>query len=227
MMPALRERAKRFNRISKEDYLSWMSSRTGVEITYVPSRERAHIDAAFEAALAAVPEVVEEQPAWVDAAEEVLAQSEPEPEPELPSDVGLESQPDVPEEAPDEGETGEQPDVPEEALTDSPFDVDIDYDSMTVAELRDVCRDRGLTIRGTKAEVVLRLRRDDEGITEETQPDDETEAPEEEIPTSPGDTVTEETAAEESSDAPAEEAAVTEEVTNNDESSEQEENIDE
>ena len=80
MMPALRERAKRFNRISKEDYLSWMSSRTGVEITYVPSRERAHIDAAFEAALAAVPEVVEEQPAWVDAAEEVLAQSEPEPE---------------------------------------------------------------------------------------------------------------------------------------------------
>jgi len=203
MMPALRERAKRFNRISKEDYLSWMSSRTGVVITHVPSRERAHIDAAFEAALA-VPEVVEEQPAWVDVAEEVLAQSEPEPE----------MQPDVPEEAPNEGEAEEQPDVPEEAPTDSPFDVDIDYDSMTVAELRDVCRDRGLTIRGTKAEVVLRLRRDDEGITEETQPDDETEAPAE-------------AAAEESSDAPAEEAAVTEEVTNNDESSEQEEDINE
>ena len=209
MMPALRERAKRFNRISKEDYLSWMSSRTGVVITHVPSRERAHIDAAFEAALA-VPElfdtvaVVEEQPAWVDVAEEVLAQSEPEPE----------MQPDVPEEAPDEGEAEEQPDVPEEAPTDSPFNIDTDYDSMTVAELRDVCRDRGLTIRGTKAEVVLRLRRDDEGITEETQPDDETEAPAE-------------AAAEESSDAPAEEAAVTEEVTNNDESSEQEENIDE
>jgi hypothetical protein len=205
MMPALRERAKRFNRVSKEDYLSWMSSRTGVEITHVPSRERARIDAVFEAALA-VPEVVEEQPAWVDAAEEVLAQAEPEPEPEM--------QPDVPEEAPDEGEAEEQPDVSEEAPTDSPFNIDTDYDSMTVAELRDVCRDRGLTIRGTKAEVVLRLRRDDEGITEETQPDDETEAPAE-------------AAAEESSDAPAEEAAVTEEVTNNDESSEQEENIDE
>jgi len=206
MMPALRERAKRFNRISKEDYLSWMSSRTGVEITYVPSRERALIDAAFEAALA-VPEVVEEQPAWVDAAEEVLAQAEPEPEPEpeLPSDVGLESQP-------EEGETEEEPELPSDL--DSPFNIDTDYDSMTVAELRDVCRDRGLTIRGTKAEVVLRLRRDDEGITEETQPDDETEAPAE-------------AAAEESSDAPAEEAAVTEEVTNNDESSEQEENIDE
>jgi len=207
MMPALRERAKRFNRISKEDYLSWMSSRTGVEITHVPSRERAHIDAAFEAALAA-PEVVEEQPAWVDAAEEVLAQVEPEPEPEP------EMQPDVPEEIPDPDEDEEQPDAPLGITTDSPFDIDINYDSMTVVELRDICRDRGLTIRGTKAEVVLRLRRDDEGISEETQPDDETEAPVE-------------TAAEESSDAPAEEAAVTEEVTNNDESSEQEEDINE
>ena len=215
MMPALRERAKRFNRISKEDYLSWMSSRTGVEIRYVPSRERAHIDAAFEAALA-VPEVVEEQPAWVDVAEEVLAQAEPEPEPEpemlVDESVNQQEPPTSP------GDTiieEEQPDVPEEAPTDSPFGVDIDYDSMTVAELRDVCRDRGLTIRGTKAEVVLRLRRDDEGITEDTQPDDETETP------------AEEAAVEESSDAPAEEAAVTEEVTNNDESSEQEEDIDE
>jgi hypothetical protein len=113
---------------------------------------------------------------------------------------------------PEEGETEEEPELP--SNFDSPFNIDTDYDSMTVSELRDICRDRGLTIRGTKAEVVLRLRRDDEGITEETQPDDETEAPVE-------------TAAEESSDAPAEEAAVTEEVTNNDESSEQEENINE
>tara|TARA_B100001939_G_C16919251_1_gene608483 strand:+ start:981 stop:1589 length:609 start_codon:yes stop_codon:yes gene_type:complete len=202
MMPALRERAKRFNRVSKEDYLSWMSSRTGVEITHVPSRERARIDAAFEAALA-VPEVVEEQPAWVDVAEEVLAQAEPEPEPEP------EVQPDEPEVIPDQPADNNY-EVAEEG---NPF-ADFDYDAMTVAELRDICRDRGLTIRGTKAEVVLRLRRDDEGITEETQPDDETEAPAE-------------AAAEESSDAPAEEAAVTEEVTNNDESGEQEENTDE
>ena len=206
MMPALRERAKRFNRVSKEDYLSWMSSRTGVEITHVPSRERARIDAAFEAALD-VPEVVEEQPAWVDVAEEVLAQAEPEPEPEpeMLVDKSVNQ-----EESTSPGDTI----IEEEAPVDSPFDIDTDYDSMTVAELRDLCRDRGLTIRGTKAEVVLRLRRDDEGITEETQPDDETEAPAE-------------AAAEESSDAPAEEAAVTEEVTNNDESGEQEENTDE
>ena len=211
MMPALRERAKRFNRVSKEDYLSWMSSRTGVEITHAPSRERARIDAAFEAALA-VSEVVEEQPAWVDVAEEVLAQAEPEPEPEPEMFVDESvNQEDYYEEPPtSSGDTI----IEEEAPVESPFDIDTDYDSMTVAELRDLCRDRGLTIRGTKAEVVLRLRRDDEGITEETQPDDETEAPAE-------------AAAEESSDAPAEEAAVTEEVTNNDESGEQEENTDE
>jgi len=82
---------------------------------------------------------------------------------------------------------------------------------MTIRELQDICRERGLTIRGTKAQVVLRLKRDDEGITEETQPHDETEAPSEE-------------AVEESSDAPAE-AAVNEEVNNND--SGQEPNIDE
>jgi len=98
-----------------------------------------------------------------------------------------------------------------EEVIDSPFSVDIDYNSMTIRELQDICRERGLTIRGTKAQVVLRLKRDDEGITEETQPHDETEAPSEE-------------AVEESSDAPAE-AAVNEEVNNND--SGQEPNIDE
>ena len=94
--------------------------------------------------------------------------------------------------------------VVEEEVIDSPFSVEIDYNSMTIRELQNICRERGLTIRGTKAQVVLRLKRNDEGITEETQPeDDETETPSEE-------------AVEESSDAPAEEAAVTEEVNNND-----------
>jgi len=116
-------------------------------------------------------------PAWVTAAEEVVA--------EVKEEV--------------------------EEVIDSPFSVDIDYNSMTIRELQDICRERGLTIRGTKAQVVLRLKRDDEGITEETQPNDETEAPSEE-------------AVEESSDAPAE-AAVNEEVNNND--SGQEPNIDE
>ena len=43
--------------------------------------------------------------------------------------------------------------------SESPFNVNINYDSSTIRELQDICRERGLTIRGTKAEVVLRLRR--------------------------------------------------------------------
>ena len=74
---------------------------------------------------------------------------------------------------------------------------------MTVAELREECKSRGITVRGTKAEVVLRLRRDDEGLTQDpVEPDeDEAEAP------------AEEAAADDSSDAPSEEEAATEEVT--------------
>ena len=112
-------------------------------------------------------------PTWVAAAEEVLA---------------------IPE---------EEEEVVEEETGNSPFSMDINYDSMTVRELQVICRERGLTIRGTKAEVVLRLRRNDEGITETQPTEDETEAPSEE-------------AAEEELDAPADEAAVTEEVNEND-----------
>jgi len=71
-----------------------------------------------------------------------------------------------------------------------------DYSSYTVRELQEECRRREITIRGTKAEVVMRLRRHDEGLLD-TPDEDETEAP------------AEEAAAEEESDAPAEEAAAT------------------
>ena len=83
----------------------------------------------------------------------------------------------------------------------NPFS-EIDYDSWTVVELRAECKSRGIPVYGTKAEIVLRMRRNDEGL--DTQPtENETEAPSEE-------------AAEEELDAPAEEVAVTEEVENND-----------
>ena len=65
---------------------------------------------------------------------------------------------------------------------------------MTVRELQAICKERGLTIRGTKAQVVLRLKRDDEGIVEEDTAESETEAPSEE-------------AADVELDAPSEEAA--------------------
>ena len=191
MMPIPKIRAKRFNRMPKDEYISWLSNHMGVEAdsTVYSQTTRMQIDDRLEYLMS---QLEEGQPPWVDAAEEVLATSVEE----------------VVEEEVVEEEVVETP-------SDSPFDINTNYDSMTVRELQDICRERGLTIRGTKAEVVLRLRRNDEGITEDTQPDDEAEAP------------VEEAAAEEESDAPAEEAAVTEEVTNNDESGEQKENTDE
>ncbi len=196
MMPIPKIRAKRFNRMPKDEYISWLSNHMGVEAdsTVYSQTTRMQIDDRLEYLMS---QLEEEQPPWVDAAEEVLATSVEE----------------VVEEEVVEEEVVEEEVV--ETPSDSPFDINTNYDSMTVRELQDICRERGLTIRGTKAEVVLRLRRNDEGITEDTQPDDEAEAP------------AEEAAAEEESDAPAEEAAVTEEVTNNDESGEQKENTDE
>lgn len=54
--------------------------------------------------------------------------------------------------------------VPE---VDNPFGGEIDYNSYTVRELQKECKARGITIRGTKSEVVLRLRHDDAGIVEQ------------------------------------------------------------
>lgn len=80
-----------------------------------------------------------------------------------------------------------------EVEVENPFPEEIQkYDSLTVAELREVCKERGLPIYGTKAEIVLRLKQDDEGITTE---EDDTEGP------------TETVAPEEESEAPATEAA--------------------
>lgn len=80
------------------------------------------------------------------------------------------------------------------SVVDNPFST-IDYNSWTVRELQEECRERGITIRGTKAEVVLRLRRNDDGIMDDTA-NGESEAPSEE-------------AAEEAQDAPSEEAVTT------------------
>ena len=69
-----------------------------------------------------------------------------------------------------------------------------DYNSWTVVELREECRKRNITIRGTKAEVVLRLRQDDEGL--QSNQNNVTETP-----------VTPVTAVEETLDAPVDTAA--------------------
>lgn len=205
-MPKPIIRAKRFNRMSKDEYITWLSGYIGVEADLVVYKQttRAQIDESLEK-LMTEPEI--EKPTWVEAVENIEGV-------ELDEEIIQDAMETIDEESVVVSEV-EESEMIEEMPTDSPFSTDIDYNSMTVRELQDVCRERGLTIRGTKADVVLRLRRNDEGITEDTQPEENvTEAPSEE-------------AAEVTLDAPAEEAAVTEEVENNDESSEQTENIDE
>ena len=53
------------------------------------------------------------------------------------------------------------------------------YDSMTVPQLQDLLRERGLTVSGVKAELVARLEADDAGPSEEA-PAETVEAPSEE-----------------------------------------------
>ena len=59
------------------------------------------------------------------------------------------------------------------------------YDSMTVSQLQDVLRERGLTVSGTKAELIARLEADDVGPSEESEAPTETvEVPSEEAASS-------------------------------------------
>ena len=68
-----------------------------------------------------------------------------------------------------------EPEV-EEAVEPEPT-----YDSMTVPQLQDLLRERGLTVSGVKAELITRLEADDAGPSEESEALDETaEAPSEE-----------------------------------------------
>tara|TARA_R100000008_G_scaffold86868_1_gene82191 strand:+ start:1697 stop:2152 length:456 start_codon:yes stop_codon:yes gene_type:complete len=56
------------------------------------------------------------------------------------------------------------------------------YNSMTVNQLQDLLRERGLTVSGVKAELVARLEADDAGPSEESEAPAETaEAPSEEV----------------------------------------------
>ena len=77
----------------------------------------------------------------------------------------------------------------------NPFPADIQqYDSLTVAELRALCKERGLPVYGTKAEIILRLKQNDEGTIPEEEPESpaeaalegDSEAPTEEVAASNG-----------------------------------------
>ena len=193
MMPSEVDRAYWARRLSTRGYVDWLAGQMDLPINEsMYGKSKNVIDYVYQT-------MMSEKPAWVEVAEEVLSQ-------DAEFEVG-DLQPDVPEVIPDQPADNNY-EVAEES---NPF-TDFDYDAMTVAELRDICRERELTVRGTKAEIILRLRRDDDGIVEEEETvetdNDETEAP------------AEEAAAEESSDAPSDEEAATEEVTTNADSGE-------
>tara|TARA_R100000773_G_scaffold21440_2_gene19039 strand:+ start:20410 stop:20889 length:480 start_codon:yes stop_codon:yes gene_type:complete len=91
--------------------------------------------------------------------------------------------------------------VEEEVVNPFPADVQ-QYDSLKVTELKKLCKERNLPVYGTKAELVLRLRQNDEGITTETgetdglaeaTPDVEPEAPTEEVAATEGSELDEQT----------------------------------
>ena len=61
----------------------------------------------------------------------------------------------------------------------------VDYDSMTVAMLRDLLNERGLPVSGVKAELIARLEEDDASLSEESETlDTSEETPSEEAASS-------------------------------------------
>ena len=68
---------------------------------------------------------------------------------------------------------------------------------LTVVELRELCKERGLPVSGTKAEIVLRLNQNDEGVTdgptEEVAPEETPDAPTEEVAAPIGSEIDEQT----------------------------------
>ena len=78
----------------------------------------------------------------------------------------------------------------------NPFNKDLlQYDSLTVAELRALCKERGLPVYGTKAEIILRLKQNDGGVIPEEDPESpaeeaalegDSEAPTDEVAASNG-----------------------------------------
>lgn len=196
-LPSPNRRVRHFRSKTREDYIAWLCEEVGIDTQDVPYDARFEIDDFVQN--------VVKTPSWVEAAQEVVSKTPEEVDAEYEEKWeeargGISPNREVEEEEVEE-------EVIEVAGENNPFsNSEIDYNSWTVVELRAECKERGLPVYGTKAEIVLRLRRNDDEPT--TQPEgDETEAPSEE-------------AAEESSDTPSEEA-VTEEVNENAADSEQ------
>lgn len=237
MLPIAVSRVNYYRRNSHEKYVHWLLQRVELRSdtewasSLLASRTRSEVDDMVLERLMdkQIEDVIEEKPSWVEAAmnaiegladdigeviEEVIEEIFEE-DAEPIEDREEETHEDSIEEAQEEEEEAqaeEAPDEVQEVVDENPFGGEVDYNSFTVRELQDQCRLRGITIRGTKSEVVLRLRRDDAGIVEQPTKG-ETEAPSQE-------------AAEDEPDAPSQEAA-TEEVTQHDDSRQTQPNYEE
>jgi len=217
MLPEKSVRLSFFNKHTIPEYIEWMCAETGVAFKAEMMRYRtsSKIDNVFITNLPPEP-VEEEKPAWVEVAEEVVEEAilndtevdiEEDIEESIPEieEIIPEIEEEVPELAPiieeeitpvfvseSESESEEIVEEPSPIMTANPIFPAKDYNSLTVRELQEVCRERGITIRGTKGEVVHRLNQYDDGLLE--KPNDTTETPLQE-------------AVEEVSDAPSQEAA--------------------
>lgn len=174
-MPTPAESVYKYRRLSHTDYAIWYGGKLGLLATE-----------SAEAAVKRSRRLIEEELIAMAQAVETDVIEDTESENPAGDDAGL-----------DDTDVGEaDAPVPVEEIPNSEdFPAELSYDAMTLAELKEECRARGLPISGTKAELALRLKRDDEGITES--------APTPEAPD-------EESAAEEEVDAPDEESAATE-----------------
>ena len=178
MLPTPVKRVQYYNRTSHENYVYWLLDQTGVPFdeSLLKTRSRNIVDeyvlrkmengelVEHGAVLEEIIRVPEPEPTWVEAAKSALG--------DIVDDVE-----DAIEELFHDEEVEEEVMIVPDA--DNPFGGEMDYNSYTVRELQQECKTRGITIRGTKSEVVLRLRRDDMGIVEQpTQA--ESEAPSQE-----------------------------------------------
>ena len=86
----------------------------------------------------------------------------------------------------------------EESLTPFPAEIQ-QYDSLTVAELKALCSEKALTVGGTKAELILRLKQHDEtdSPTEVVALEAESDAPTEEVAVTNGSELNENTSSDE------------------------------
>lgn len=191
-------------------------------LSLLPPEAQEKVTEEIEEVIDEVEEIEEEPPSWVEAAfdvikdkvedvvedikeevEDVVDAIFDKEEEEESHDTEVDIEEVVEDDIQEDTEEVTEEVVEEVIAVDNPFSGEIDYNSYTVRELQALCKDRGITIRGTKSEVVLRLRHHDAGIVDQ--------------PTKGKTDVPSEEAAEVEPDAPSQEAA-TEDVTQHDDS---------